>query len=66
MRPEPGQRWRDEAGVAVVLAVVHAPQRGKWCVLQRVFDSGKRGRPFLFSAASMVAGDDGWSHERVS
>lgn len=66
VNPAQGQRWRDDAGLAEVLAVVQVPCRGKWCVLQRVFDSGKRGRPFLFLAASMYAGDDGWLCEDAS
>lgn len=60
--PEAGQAWRDDEGRAEVLAVVQVPQRGRWCVLQRLFGSGKRGRPFLFSASSMARGDDGWRH----
>lgn len=56
----PGQLWRDADGRAVVVAVVQTKQRGKWAVLQRVFESGKYGRPFLFPPASMLRGDDGW------
>jgi len=57
---EQGQLWRDNDGCARVHTVV-VIERQTYCVMMRTRGSGgRRRRPFLYPATSLLRGDDGW------
>ena len=60
MQLEPGQLWQDDSGHARICGLV--PVEGvDYAVMLRTRGSGgRKRRPFLFTVASLVAGDDGW------
>lgn len=60
--PLKGELWRDHDGHARVCGTVLVEDVG-YVVMLRTRGSGKhKRRPFLFPEASMLRGDDGWTH----
>jgi len=60
MEVEQGQLWQDNDGHARVQAVVRVERQAYVVMLRTRGSGGRRRRPFLYPATSLLRGDDGW------